>query len=358
MAQRKSMSWSELRVGALVIASFFLLAVAIFFIGGETGFLTSRYSISLFFPEAEGLKAGAEVWLEGVTVGNVRTVLITSDPDPQKSVKVDLSLDSRFQDIIREDSVAQILTIGLLGDKYIGITRGSTGRRPIPADGSLQGTEPSDISRIVKGTNDILANLDTLSRQFQQITSRIDRGEGTLGKLLSDTAIYDNANSTVREAQLLISDARSGPGTIGKLMQDDALFRKINDMIGRVDTVVARIENGDGTLGKFVKDPSLYNKADQLVARMQTIVDRVERGEGTLGKLSKDQALYTELQSTVTRLGSLVKQLEEGEGSAGKLIRDPSLYNSLNQTSSEVQKLLYDFRQNPKKFLTINFKLF
>ena len=54
----------------------------------------------------------------------------------------------------------------------------------------------------------------------------------------------------------------------------------------------------------------------------------------------------------------LVASIQNGEGTAGKFIKDPTLYNSLNQSSSEIQKLLYDFRQNPKKFLTITFKLF
>ena len=58
------------------------------------------------------------------------------------------------------------------------------------------------------------------------------------------------------------------------------------------------------------------------------------------------------------RFNNLVTSVQNGEGTAGKFIRDPTLYNSLNQTSSEIQKLLYDFRQNPKKFLTISFKLF
>ena len=81
-------------------------------------------------------------------------------------------------------------------------------------------------------------------------------------------------------------------------------------------------------------------------------------GEGTLGKLTKDETIYNEFRDTVNKFSVLVASIQNGEGTAGKFIRDPTLYNSLNQSSSEIQKLLYDFRQNPKKFLTINFKLF
>ena len=64
-AQRRTLAWSELRVGILVIASFVLLALAIFYISGASGFFEPQYSITAFFPSANGLRKGAEVWLEG-----------------------------------------------------------------------------------------------------------------------------------------------------------------------------------------------------------------------------------------------------------------------------------------------------
>ena len=87
-------------------------------------------------------------------------------------------------------------------------------------------------------------------------------------------------------------------------------------------------------------------------------MERVERGEGTLGKLSQDDALYTDLRATMNRMNGLITSIENGEGTVGKLIKDPTLFNSANQATSEIQKLLYDFRADPKKFLTINFRLF
>src|SRR5262249_3636879 len=116
MAQRRSLAWTELRVGVLVIASFALLALAIFFISGESGFLTRHYMITAYFGNANNLKTGAEVHLEGVNIGSVRTVQVSRQSDPQRAVEVELSLDERFRNIIRTDSKVSITTIGLLGD--------------------------------------------------------------------------------------------------------------------------------------------------------------------------------------------------------------------------------------------------
>src|SRR6266850_1996408 len=264
MAQRRSVAWTELRVGILVITSFALLALGIFFIGGSSGFLTPKYNVFAYFQNTNNLKAGAEVQLEGVTIGNVRRVSISMQADPKKAVEVELRLDEK----------------------------------------------------------------------------------------------YENINRATLEANGFVRDLRTGNGTVGKLVSDDELYRRVNTMVERMDTLVGNIEHGQGTAGKFINDPAVYHKTDQILGRMQAITDRIDRGEGTLGKLSKDEALYNDFRETMKQFQTMVSAVQNGEGTAGKFIKDPTLYNSLNQTSSEVLKLLYDFRQNPKKFLTINFKLF
>ena len=358
MAQRRSLTWTELRVGVLVITSFALLALAIFYVSGQSGFFVKKYTLTAYFQNANNLRSGAEVSLEGVTIGNVDDVVVSKEADPQKAVEATLKVDETYKDFIRTDSKISISTIGLLGDSKIDITRGTPAGMVIPDGGFIQGSEEGDIRKIVQGTNDFIANLQVLSEDFKKITDRIDRGEGTLGKFLTDTAIYDNANSAARELNILVRDARSGPGTMGRLISDDAVYRKVTEIEDHVDALVAKIEHGDGTAGKFVNDPSLYNRMDGLTARLQTITDRLDRGEGTFGKLLTDDKLYTDLSGGVTKFNALLDSIQNGEGSAGKFVKDPTMYNSFNQTASEIQKLLYDFRQNPKKFLTINFKLF
>jgi phospholipid/cholesterol/gamma-HCH transport system substrate-binding protein len=358
MAARRSVAWTELRVGILVLTSFALLALAIFYISGQSGFFVPKYTITAYFQNANNLKSGAEVSLEGVTIGNVSRVAVSKLADPQKAVEADLRLDVTYQNIIRSDSRVSISTIGLLGDSKVDITRGTEAGDVIADGGTLQGSEEGDIRRIVQGANDIVANFQVLSEDFKKITDRIDRGEGTLGKFLTDTAIYDNANAATIELNTLVRDARTGPGTMGRLISDDQLYQKVMQIGERVDTLVMKIDSGAGTFGKFVNDPSLYNRFDELAAKFQVITDRIDRGEGTLGKLSKDETLYNDFRSGVAKFNTLVDSVQSGEGTIGKFIKDPSLFNNVNQVTSELEKLMYDFRQNPRKFLTVNFRLF
>ena len=358
MAARRSLAWTEMRVGLLVITSFALLALAIFYISGQSGFFVRKYSVIAFFQNANNLRSGAEVSLEGVTIGNVAAVAVSREADPMKAVETVLQLDERYKNIIRSDSRVTISTIGLLGDSKVDITRGTEAGTVIEEGGTLQGSEEGDIRRIVQGANDIVANFQVLSEDFKKITDRIDRGEGTLGKFLTDTAIYDNANAATREINTLIRDARTGPGTMGRLISDDQLYRKVMEISERVDVLIAKVESGNGTIAKFVNDPAIYNKVDSLVASAQSITDRIDRGEGTLGKLSRDETLYNEFRQGVTRFNAIVESIQNGEGTVGKFMKDPSLFNNVNQVTSEFEKLMYDFRQNPKKFLTVNFRLF
>jgi phospholipid/cholesterol/gamma-HCH transport system substrate-binding protein len=359
MAPRRSLAWTELRVGILVIMSFALLAVAIFYVSGQSGFFVRKYSVIAYFQNANNLRSGAEVSLEGVTIGNVSRVEVSREADPTKAVEAVMKLDERYKNLIRTDSKVSISTIGLLGDSKVDITRGTAAGRVIEDGGTLQGTEEGDIRRIVQGANDVVANFQVLSEDFKQITDRIARGEGTLGKFLTDTAIYDNANAAARELDALVRDARTGPGTLGRLISDDQLHRDVVQLIDRVDLLVKKAESGDGTLAKFMNDPSIYNRFDKVAGKFENISDRIDRGEGTIGKLlSKDETLYNDFRTGVTRFNSLIDSVQNGEGTVGKLLRDPSLANNLNQVTSEFQKLMYDFRQNPKKFLTVNFKLF
>jgi len=252
-----------------------------------------------------------------------------------------------------------ISTIGLLGDSKIDITRGTETGTVIPNGGFIQGSEEGDIRKIVQGTNDFIANLQVLSEDFKKIADRVEQGEGTLGQFLVNKSIYEKSDAVVDEVNMLVRDARTGNGTMGRLISDDALYTKVMQIGDRVDLLVRKVESGNGTAGKFINDPTLYNRVNDLTTKVAGITDRVDRGEGTVGKLlSKDDALYNDIRNGVTKINALLDSVQNGEGSAGKFIKDPTLFNSLNETTSEVQKLIYDFRQNPKKFLTINFKLF
>jgi len=358
MAQRRSLAWSELKVGILVIASFALLSLVVVKVTGQRSIFGKKITITAYFPSANGLRPGAEVWLDGILVGNVDTVTINDQPQHKGKVKVVMEIDETYATGIRSDSDIGIDTIGLLGDKNIQLSSGTDKGAVIGDGGAIEGSEVGDIRRIITGVDDLVGNFKVLSDKVISISDSVDRGEGTLGKLLTKSEIHDNLNKAVLEMQKLISDVRTGPGTAGKLINDDKLYESINGTIAKIDNIVSRMDRGEGTAGKLLNDPEIYNKMDRMLARMDGIAARIDRGDGTLGKMINDDGLYTDMRRTMSRVDGLVTAIESGDGTAGKLIKDPTLFNTMNLAASEIQKLLYDIKQNPKKYLTITVKLF
>src|SRR5262245_30376813 len=355
---RKRVAWAELRVGILVVFSFTILAVAIVLISGGAGFFTEKYELKTYLTSASGLRKGSLVWLSGLEVGNVSAVAISTSADPNRAVEVTMQVEKRYAQTIREDSVAILGSIGLLGDKYIDISRGSPGAKPTPPGGEVKGSAEADIKKIMQNSNDLVANLGDLVNKINDITQKIDQGQGTIGKFINDPSMFNKLNQTVEEAHSLLAAVKSGDGSIGRLISDREFYDSLKGTLTRVDNVTAKVEKGEGTLGKFVHDPAVFDRAESLLVKFNAVADRMEKGEGFLGRLSKDDSLYVQFHDTLGKYSELAERMTHGEGTIGKLMADPSLYSNINQAAGEMVKLLYDFRQNPKRFLQVKFGLF
>ena len=357
MAKRQSVSWAELRVGMMVVGAFGLLFIAIIFMSEGLNRFRPTNTITAYFASANGMKRGAEVRLEGVTVGNVRNVTVEPDPlDSDRAVALEMRIDERYS--IPSDAVLTIGTIGLLGDSVVEISRAGATGDAVGDGGEIQGEFGGDIQEIIQQTNDVIANLDNLSEQVVEITAGIERGEGTLGRFLTDESIFEDAAATMLEARRLVEDARAADGTIGRFIYDSEIYDRVAAAVTDLEAVVESIENGEGTLGLFINDRSLYDRADSLVASAEDIFAGVRNGEGTLGLMLTDEALFNNMSEAADKINAMVTDITNSEGTIGRLINDPSLYENFNQTVSEFLKLMYDFREDPGKFLTINFRLF
>ena len=153
MAQRKSLAWTELKVGLLVIAGFAILAYVILRIGGPSPLWGDKITITAYFPSANQLRPGNDAWLDGILVGKVTDVSMNHNPQAKGKVAVVMEIESRYKDNIRKDSTIGIESAGLLGDKILQITSGSETSDPVGDGGSIIGTDAGDIDRIIHGTN-------------------------------------------------------------------------------------------------------------------------------------------------------------------------------------------------------------
>jgi len=376
---KKTIGLRELRVGLLVIIAIAVLILMILNASGDISF-ARKLHLRAKFVSADGLRPGAEVRLAGVRIGKVDEVrLLPPSTDPNEPrVETTLSVDSKVNgrpvtELVRTDSAAQLTSPSLLGsDKIINILPGTTLGQPVPENHELRSVQSAGFDQLTANGNDLVQQLNKLSAQLTDITGKINQGQGTLGRFVNDEAFYDNLNRTVRETQDLVTQIRTGRGTAGQLVNDPALYNNLNDVSLQLKAISEDLRRGRGTAGRLLTDEALYNEARSAIARLNTATNEISQiatdiraGRGTAGKLLTDEALYNDARSaiarfntTAERIDTVVAGIQRGEGTAGKLLTDEQLYNNVNQLSAESVKLLYDFRQNPKKYLTIKFSIF
>jgi phospholipid/cholesterol/gamma-HCH transport system substrate-binding protein len=357
MPKSKQIVWSQLRVGLLVIVALIIFAVLVFLMSGE-GFFQRKYDLKVFTENAAGLRTGDPVRLAGVDVGNVLAIGISGSHDPSRAVRVDVRLLRKYHDEIRDDSVATLAAEGLLGQRYLNITRGSPSAAEVPPGGEVKMKETAEISDVVASSADVLTNLNRIVRRVDNIMAQVEAGKGTLGRIIYDESLYKKADKSVDDIQNLIAYASAGKGSFGKLLMTDELYNTALGTLTKADQVVDDVRSGQGAAGKFIYDPALYDKATQLVTRADGVMAGIEKGQGTVGKALKDETLYNRATAAIDAFADLGEKLQRGEGSAAKLLNDPTLYNNLNSFSQELRGLIADFRQNPKKFLTVHLKIF
>ncbi len=360
MAYRKQLTWTELRVGIFVLVGLFVLGAGIFYVTAP-GILGPKYQLKTFLPEVSGLSNGAPVRLDGVEVGNVDAIKIVprskEKVDKNRNIEVDMRVDKKYREYILGDSTASLVTEGLLGNRYVNLTRGVSGL-PIPDNGEIKGTEEKAMKEVVERSAEVLGNLSALSENVQALIQGVREGKGSLGKLLTDDKAYNHLNSILAKGDEMISNVQAGQGTLGKLVVSDEMYTKVDKGLDNVNVILADVRAQKGTIGKLMYDPTLYDQAKQAITNGNTMIGDVRAGKGTLGKLATDDTLYNKLRDTSTNLASASAKLNENTTTAGKLFSDPKLYDNLAGLTGDMRLLIGDFRQNPKKFLNIKLTIF
>ncbi len=357
MPQRKQLTWTELRVGLFVLVAMFILAVAIFYVTGG-GFLGAKYRLVTYLPEVEGLTVGAPVRLDGVEVGNVETISINTEPKgPERNIKVGMRVSRKFEGYIRTDSTAGLITEGLLGNRYVSISRGLAGA-VYKDGGEIPGREEKAIKQIVERSADLTANLNAMSVQVREIVDDLQRGRGTLGKLLTDETAYRRINTTLVRLDNIVARVEGGQGSLGKLVASDEMYQRVNSAAVRLDNILGDVQTQKGTLGRIIYDPGIHESAKQFLDRGNAIAGDVRAGKGTLGRLAVDDTLYNKWRGVGTNLETATARLNSNQTTAGKFFSDPQFYDNLTGLAGDLRLLIGEFRQNPKKFLRVKFSIF
>jgi phospholipid/cholesterol/gamma-HCH transport system substrate-binding protein len=345
-----------------------LLALAAFLgtiyaLGARARLFEARYVIHADFTEVAGLTEGATVRLAGVQIGRVTGVHLPGEPGGK--VRVDLDITRRYADRIRQDSVARIETQGLLGDKVVEVTVGTTAAPALRAGEVLAARDPTDFGRILsegagaaKDVGALVAELrksaETLNRsklienasstvdRINRVVDQVEHGRGWAHALLYEEPVaLRKLNEAIATTQALLDRVERGQGVAGVLASPEstAAAKRFVLAMDRLARMVEKPEGEEGLLPGLLFDPKYKGTLEDLrvtAHNLREISDRVAGGRGALGALvtgsADDRGLpgaVEDLKAAVHNLKGISQKINAGEGTIGALVSDPTVYERL-----------------------------
>lgn len=183
----------KVRLGLFIIGGLALFVLAIFIIGKQQNLFNPVIRVTADFKNVSGLQVGNNVRFSGINVGVVDNIQIVND----STVQVDMLIRKDVQKFIKEDSDAAIGSEGIIGDRLIVISQGSSGSPMVKGGYRLSSTEPLETDEIMAGMNVTVMNAAIITDELAEIMVKINSGSGTLGMLLQDTTIAENLDATI-----------------------------------------------------------------------------------------------------------------------------------------------------------------
>jgi phospholipid/cholesterol/gamma-HCH transport system substrate-binding protein len=346
MPRTRSLTWSELKIGVMMVVALLIAGALILALGGEGGFFWERYNLKVRFTNAAGVQQGSPVRVAGVTVGAVTDVQFVG-----AEVEMALELNEAMQDKVRTTSRATIGSVSLLGEGAVDISASTRGQ-PIPEWGYV----PSDAPPAQ--LPDVTAQASRGMTELTAVIEDIRAGRGTVGKLMTDEQLYRELQQFTSAARDVTEGLARGKGTLGQLLNNPESARQLEASLRNLTAITNKINAGQGSLGQLMNDPTLANNLSAVTANFESLSSKLNKGEGTMGRLMNDESLYRRLDAVTTNLQALTAKLNEGQGTMGQLMTNKELHDNMNRTMNEMQSLLSDIRKDPKKFLNVRMSIF
>jgi len=311
--EKRSQWGPEVKVGVFVLLALVILAYMSLKVG-QVSLMGWRAgaTVSARFDSAAGLTPNGRVEIAGVEVGRIKDITLTDH-----KALVEMILKPGIA--LRQDARASVRTKGMLGEKYVELTPGSPGAPPLPSGGLITDTKSAlefdqvldKVPQLVDDLRPILNDVRQVSRSLQQVIGTAE-GENSLKEMLA------NFNQASKSLSSLARGLEKGEGTLGKLLKDDRLYRDVQGTVTQIQTAARHLTDftsglsrGEGTLGKLAKDDTLYRQAKDAVASLNRIATKIDQAEGTLGKLVNDKSLYDDAKKAMKNVNQAMEGVKE-----------------------------------------------
>lgn len=304
----QQLRWSNLKVGIVVLIGLAIFVFIVSIVGTEQNIFTSTYELRLFMPNVRGLVNGAMVTLGGLKIGYVTDMAFVTRDDTT-GVDITMKVLTKYAHSITTSSVAQIKTIGLLGDRYVDISIGRESEEPLASGSQLPLLETFDLEAAGPRLNKTLEDFSELVSNSRQITATINRGDGTVGRLVAKPD----------------------------------LAHDLERFVASMNRIARSVESG-----------GLTEDLTAVAGNLKEVTGQLREGKGTAGKLIMDESLYRSLASFSERADSLLARAGADSSNVSKLVSDPEFYDRVSKLLRDLDLLLVDLKENPDRYVKVS----
>ena len=280
-------------VGAFVLTGLLLFAAALFMIGDRQMAFARKYTLYTEFARITGLQPGAIVRVSGAKAGAVRAIEPPADPGKKFRVRLEIAADLR--QLVRTDSIASIETEGLVGGSFLNVSTGTVAAPEAPAESTIAGREPIIIADLVEQMRDTIELVNTtiasLSGQIQEVLALVGTTVTSANTLIAEVGddVKSLASATARisaDASKITAGIQKGEGTLGKLVKDDELYQRVAAIAKNAEAVSletrAAVQQARRTLD------SLQTKEGDVVALAANLKETLDDARSAMNGLSEN----------------------------------------------------------------------
>ena len=260
---------SKIRLGIFISLGIAVFIVAIYFIGEKQQLFRSTFRVSGVFKDVGGLQAGNNVRLSGINIGTIDNVTIISDT----SVRVDIVIDESTRRFIKKDAVASIGSEGLMGNKALIISPGTGDKKIIEDSDIIATTQPIDIDEILKSLKTTIDNTSAITGDLAKISTNIESGKGTIGRLMMDKEWRQNFETTIinlkegSDGFRVLMDKANEMDKI--LISLESTIENTNKITNDLSSITGSIQSGDGIIGRLFMDQSMGQNFDSIMVNLK-----------------------------------------------------------------------------------------
>jgi len=242
-------------VGAFVLGGLLLFAAGLFMIGDRRLLFDEQFQVSATFSRVTGLDVGTGVRLAGLNAGEVTEIVVPSRPSDRFVVRMRVRED--LHNLVRTDSVAAVQTDGIVGNAFIQLSTGTDDASIVADGGTIEGRDPVEIADLIQEgretfrtvSTEFVALQDDVSGAIRSMTQTVDSANELIDQVGRDVStmtgtsvrMLANAEDVTAEAAGLVEDIRGGEGTVGRLLTDDALYQQLLSVGRETEAAVANV---------------------------------------------------------------------------------------------------------------------